>query len=87
MGVLATLLCTPVTMTLALHAEDHRVFHDKERNEDHEWNDREDKAYRIWVKENHHKYSEFAKLKAEQQAEYWRWRHDHSDALLKIDIR
>jgi hypothetical protein len=71
---------------VALRADD-RVYHDERFNDDHKWNDHEDRAYRIWVKDNHRKYVDFAKLKAEDQAAYWAWRHDHSDAVLKIDIR
>ena len=72
---------------ISLRADDKvRTFHDKERNEDHQWNDHEDRAYRMWVKENHRKYQDFAKLKEEDQKSYWGWRHDHSDAILKIDV-
>jgi hypothetical protein len=85
---LALLGTVSVTPTL-LHAADHnnKKWHDNARNEDHEWNSHEDKAYRMWVKEDHRKYKDFGKLKEEDRQRYWAWRHDHSDALLKIDIR
>jgi hypothetical protein len=41
----------------------------------------------LYAKENHRKYGNFAKLSESDQQAYWGWRHDHSDALLKIDIR
>jgi hypothetical protein len=41
----------------------------------------------MWVKENHRKNTNFAKLKENDRQTYWGWRHDHSDALLKIEIR
>lgn len=86
-ALLGAALIAPIAIApTALRAED-RKYHDKGHNDDHEWNSREDKAYRIWAKENHRKYKEFPKLKEEEQESYWRWRHDHSDALLKIDIR
>jgi hypothetical protein len=79
------------SMPVALHADDkhheERSYHDNQHNDEHQWNDHEDRAYRIWAKENHRKYVNFAKLKAEQQQAYWSWRHDHSDAQLRIDIR
>jgi hypothetical protein len=76
---------TPITVApIALRAQDHKTYHDKDRNEDHEWNDHEDKAYRMWVKERHRKYVDFAKMKEEDQQAYWAWRHDHSDVVLKI---
>ncbi|HEY2844623.1 MAG TPA: hypothetical protein VGJ09_13275 [Bryobacteraceae bacterium] len=80
------MLCAPMVPT-ALRAADARNYHDKQHNDDHQWNAHEDKAYRMWAKENHRKYRDFSKLKEEDQQAYWGWRHDHSDALLKIDIR
>ncbi len=77
-----------VPMTLApvqLLAADQK-YHDKGHNDEHEWNSHEDKAYRMWAKENHRKYVSFAKLKDDDQQSYWGWRHDHSDAVLKINI-
>jgi hypothetical protein len=41
----------------------------------------------MWAKENHRKKTTFVKLKAGDQQAYWGWRHEHSDALLKINIR
>jgi hypothetical protein len=85
-ALLSAALLVPVAVApTALRADD-KTYHDKERNEDHKWSDHEDKAYRMWAKENHRKYKDFAKLKEEDQQSYWAWRHDHSDALLKIDI-
>jgi hypothetical protein len=81
----ATLLI-PVTLAPGqLRAEDQK-YHDKGHNDDHQWNSQEDKAYRMWAKENHRKYVPFNKLKDEDQQSYWGWRHEHSDAVLKIDI-
>jgi hypothetical protein len=86
-ALLGFALMLPLTVTpTALRADEHH-YHDKDHNDDHAWNSHEDKAYRIWVKENHRKNRDFAKLKEEDQQSYWRWRHEHSDALLKIDIR
>ena len=41
----------------------------------------------MWAKENHRKYQTFSKLRENDQQSYWGWRHEHSDALLKINIR
>jgi predicted acetyltransferase len=70
----------------ALWADD-RVYHDRDHNDDHRWDAHEDKAYRIWLKENHRRHEEFNRIKEEDQSAYWRWRHEHSDAVLKINIR
>jgi len=90
--LLGAALIAPAAMApTALRAEDHntaRTYHDKEHNDDHQWNSHEDQAYRIWAKENHRKYNnDFAKVKENDQQAYWGWRHEHSDAVLKIDIR
>jgi hypothetical protein len=85
--MLTAALLSPVAPKM-LAADNHgRSYHDKQHNDDHEWNSHEDKAYRMWAKENHRKYRDFAKLKEEDRQSYWAWRHDHSDALLKIEVR
>ncbi len=89
-ALLSTALMAPIAMApTALRAEGQkaaRSYHDKQHNDDHAWNGQEDKAYRIYAKQNHRKYSDFSKLKEEDQQGYWNWRHEHSDALLKIEI-
>ncbi len=81
-------LLTPLAMSpIVLRADDHKTYHDNQRNDDHQWNGQEDKAYKVWTKENHRKPTAFAKIKVGDQQAYWGWRHEHSDALLKIDIR
>lgn len=86
-ALLGAALIIPVSLTTRPLLADDRSYHDKGHNDDHVWNAHEDKAYRIWVKENHRKYADFAKLREEDQEAYWAWRHEHSDAVLKIDIR
>jgi hypothetical protein len=90
----AALLCAALTVPIAiaptaLFADDHsaaRKYHDKQHNDDHEWNKNEDQAYRLYAKENHRKYRDFSRLGDNDQQAYWGWRHEHSDALLKINI-
>ena len=69
----AALLSTPLMVPAVVVAQDHPRYHDNQRNEDHEWNNHEDKAYRIRAKQNHRKHADFAKLKAEDQQSYWGW--------------
>ena len=86
-ALMGAALIIPVTIApTQLRAADQK-YHDKGHNDDHEWNNHEDKAYRMWAKENHRKYVNFQKLRDEDREDYWRWRHDHSDAMLKINIR
>ena len=84
---LGLVLSAPVAL-MPLQADDHsRSYHDRDHNDDHHWDSHEDRAYRIWAKENHRKYKNFQKLREEDQRAYWGWRHDHSDAVLRINIR
>jgi len=89
--LLGAALMIPVALApTALRAQDNkgaRSYHDKQHNDDHEWNKNEDQAYRAYAKQNHKKYREFSTLNDDDQQAYWGWRHDHSDALLKINIR
>jgi hypothetical protein len=82
----ATLILPVVLAPLSLRAEDAKTYHDKQHNDDHTWNSNEDQAYKMYAKENHRKATNFAKLNDNDQQAYWGWRHDHSDALLKINI-
>ena len=92
-ALLSAALVVPVAVTpTALRADDRdhdreRVYHDRDHNDDHHWDAHEGRAYRIWVKENHRRYRDFDRLRDEDRSAYWAWRHEHSDAVLKIDIR
>jgi len=90
-ALLSAALTIPVAMApTVLRAQDQkaaRTYHDKQHNDDHAWNGQEDKAYRIYAKQNHRKYNEFSKLKENDQQSYWNWRHEHSDSVLKIEIK
>ena len=90
-ALLSAALMVPIAMApAALRAQDQRAarsYHDKQHNDDHAWNGQEDKAYRIYAKQNHRKSGAFSKLKEDDQQNYWNWRHEHSDALLKIEIK
>jgi hypothetical protein len=86
-ALLSAALIIPVALTpLSLRAEAAKTYHDKEHNDDHQWNSHEDQAYKMYAKENHRKATNFAKLNDNDQQAYWGWRHEHSDALLKINI-
>ena len=89
-ALLGAALIIPVAMApTALRAQDNkaRSYHDKQHNDDHQWNKNEDQAYRAYTTQNHRKTVEFSTLKPRDQQAYWGWRHEHSDALLKIDIK
>ena len=89
-ALLVPVAVAPTALLAGDHDGDHdraRVYHDRDHNDDHHWDSREDRAYRMWVRENHRKYRNFTRLREEDRRAYWGWRHEHSDAILKIDIR
>lgn len=60
--------------------KDVKRYYDRDRKEYHNWDAREDSAYRRWMKEEKHRaYRPFARLNAKEQREYWNWRHEHRD--------
>ena len=89
-ALLSAALMAPIAMAPGVLRADEKVavtYHDKQHNDDHQWNGQEDKAYRMYAKQNHRKYSDFSKLKDNDQQNYWNWRHEHSDAVLKIEVK
>ena len=87
--LLSSLAIVPV-IAQTQQTQEHRAtvtYHDKRHNDDHEWNDHENQAYQMWTKEKKRKDVEFTKIKPADQQSYWDWRHTHSDATLKIDVR
>lgn len=89
-ALLGTLTLAPSVLR-ADHDHDHdgdhdRVYHDRDHHDEHHWDAHEDRAYRVWVKENHRRYHNFDRIREEDRQAYWAWRHEHSDAILHIDI-
>jgi len=59
--------------------DNHRVY-DPYRKDYHNWDDREDHAFREWLHDvRHEEYRDYASLRAREQREYWKWRHAHEE--------
>jgi len=86
-ALLSAALVAPLALTTTALRADDRVYHDKGHNDDHHWDNHEDRAYRVYVKENHRKYRDFNRIPDADREAYWGWRHEHSDAILKINVR
>ena len=71
-ALLGAALIVPATIApTVLRAEDKaRTYHDKQHNDDHEWNSHEDRAYKIYAKENHRKSGAFVNLNDNDQQAY-----------------
>ena len=75
---------------VATRADNHhdKRYYDREAHDYHTWNNQEDRAYRVYLGEQHRDYHDFRRTKSAQQREYFKWRHNHPDnALFKVEIR
>ena len=68
------------------HPDEHR-YYDKKHKDYHEWNDHEDRAYRMYWQQHGGHYTDWDRASSRQRNDYWNWRHSHPDSVLKIDIR
>jgi hypothetical protein len=55
-----------------------RVY-DSHHHDYHNWDDREDHAYRGYLVEHHRTYRAYDQQRARDQRNYWKWRHEHPD--------
>ena len=60
--------------------EQHKRYYDRAHKDWHDWDDREDHAYRGWLAERHRQYRGFSKLSRKDKDDYWNWRHSHPDS-------
>jgi hypothetical protein len=59
--------------------ENHVRYYDRDHKDYHNWDDGEDRSYRIYLGEQHREYHPFAETKRREQQAYWNWRHSHPD--------
>ncbi|PWU04816.1 MAG: hypothetical protein C5B51_16115 [Terriglobia bacterium] len=64
-------------------------YYDRENRDWHEWNERENQAYRRYWQDQRREgeYREWNRLNRNRQQEYWRWRHQHPDSVIFHDER
>ena len=68
-ALLGAALIIPVALTpTAVRAQTARSYHDKEHNDDHQWNNHEDQAYKMYAKENHRKATQLRQAERERSA-------------------
>jgi hypothetical protein len=61
----------PPQVSIRIYDRDHRDYHD--------WDDREDHAYRRYLAAQHRRYLEYNRQHYRVQRHYWNWRHSHPD--------
>ena len=59
--------------------EHERRVYDAEHKDYHNWDRREDEAYRHWLDARHEAYVDYDRLDHKMQREYWKWRHEHEE--------
>jgi hypothetical protein len=55
-----------------------RVY-DRAHRDNHVWDEREERAYRQHMAEQHRRAVTFQRLSRTRQNAYWNWRHQHPD--------
>ena len=86
--LLSAALIAPVAARADDRNHQDRRYYDKDVRDYHSWNGDEDRAYRVYLQEQHRDYRDFNRAKREQQRQYFRWRHEHpNNTLFKIEIR
>lgn len=83
--LLAAAMLAPVTVSAG---GQNKRYYDRDGHDYHVFDDKEDRAYRIYLTENHREYRAFGKMKPVELREYFKWRHQHSDGVLfKVEIK
>jgi hypothetical protein len=63
-----------------------RVYDSRHRDY-HNWDDREDHAYRGYLVEHHRSYRAYDRQRGSDQRNYWKWRHEHPDREERREVR
>ncbi len=80
--LLAAVLAAPFAVLAAPGPKDEGVqvrVYDRNHKDYHNWDDRENSAWGIYLTNNHKKNHEFSKASKREQSNYWNWRHSHPD--------
>jgi hypothetical protein len=81
----AALLASVASIASARNPDDrgeyveHVRYYDRDHRDFHHWDDREDRAYRRYLVEQHRPYVKFQWASPRAHRDYWNWRHTHPD--------
>lgn len=84
------LLSAALLAPVAMRADDHhqvKRYYDRDARDYHEWNENEQQAYNHYLQEQHQKARITLSNRRRDQQQYFKWRHSHSDAVLRIEVR
>jgi hypothetical protein len=81
----AALLASAASMAKAGNQDDRRYdndhvrYYDRDHRDYHNWDDREDRAYRRYLVAKHRAYRKFNRTSNRVHRDYWNWRHSNPD--------
>ncbi len=79
-ALLAAAIAAPAVVLAAPAPQEVQVrIYDSHHRDYHNWDDREDRAYRRYYTEQHREYRAYDRENARRQRAYWKWRHNHPD--------
>jgi hypothetical protein len=78
--LLAVSFATPAVIFAAPAPQEAQVrVYDRSHKDYHNWDDRENHAWGVFLTTNHRDAHEYAKSNRKEQSKYWNWRHSHPD--------
>jgi hypothetical protein len=80
--LLAAAFTAPVAIMAAPAPNDDGVqvrVYDSHHKDYHNWDDRENKSWGVYLNDNHRRPHEYSKSNRKEQNNYWNWRHSHPD--------
>jgi hypothetical protein len=80
--ILAAALAAPMAIMASPVPQEAGVtvrVYDRNHKDYHNWDDNENRAWGVFLTNNHAKYHEFSKSSRKEQGQYWDWRHSHPD--------
>jgi hypothetical protein len=70
----------PIVAAAAAQEEHVQIrVYDSHHHDYHNWDDREDRAYRGYSEGRHESYVAYEHRNHRYQKNYWKWRHNHPD--------
>jgi hypothetical protein len=77
---LTAALAAPVAIMAAPAAQGVQVrVYDRDHRAYHNWDDNENRAWGVYLTNNHRRHYEYARASRRDQRNYWNWRHEHPD--------
>ena len=80
--LLTAVLAAPLSVMAAPVPQEAGVqvrVYDRNHKDYHNWDDHENRAWGVYLSENHRRPHEYSRANKREQSQYWNWRHAHPD--------